>query len=305
MILPCLSSDITVNRRTEKFAKGESTMNIIELDDDNLEYFEEYIGADIAENIKRPFYKGLIAEDDHGVKGGMIWNYKKAAKDCVSVIEWFNASDSYIAEELFLYYRAMIKDMYVRRSEIVVPATRNKAEKEILKHAGFTVRLTESDDIIVTLSELSAMPLMKDRKIPRGVTTLGEVTMRHYKEGISRCTAAGKKGLCEDIGYLPVSFFAPDVSACYINKADEIMGFLLFHLLPSGMFSIQLMVCLDKDVGVVLPGMMRKFVSAMEETYPPDTKILLNRHNEASLLLTEKLLPRGFGIPVYAGSREE
>lgn len=286
-------------------AKGESTMNVIELDDGNIDFFEKYIGADIAENIKRPFYRGLIAMDDSAIKGGMIWNYKNTAGDLISAIEWFKASDSMASEALFFYYQEMIKEMDVVRSDIVVPATKGRAEKEILKQAGFSVRLTESDNIIATLSELSDMSLMKDRKIPKGVTTLGEATVSQYKKGIAKCAAAGKKGLCEDIVYLPVSFFSPDVSICYIDKDGEITGFLLFHLLPSGMFSIQLMVCLDADVGVVLPGMMRKFVTAMEEKYPPDTKVLLNRHTEASLLLSEKFLPRDFGIPVYTGSRKE
>ena len=290
---------------SKRVAKGEGKVNIIELDDSNIEIFEDYIGADIAEIITRAFYKGIIASEDFMVKGGMLWNYKMVEKDCVSVIEWFKASDVNVAEELFSYYREAIKEMEVKRSDIVVPATKDKTEKEILKQVGFTVRLSESDNIIVTLSELSSMPLMKDKKIPKGVTTLGEIMVRQYKNGVARCVAVNKKGLCEDLSLLPVSFFEPDVSVCYINKDGEIMGFLLFHMLPSGMLSIQLMVCLDKDAGVVLPGMMRKFVSAMEENYPPDTKILLNRHNEAALLLSEKLLPRSFGIPVYAGSKNE
>jgi hypothetical protein len=102
-----------------------------------------------------------------------------------------------------------------------------------------------------------------------------------------------------------MKYFDEDVSTCYVNGDGDIAGFILFHVLPSQMLSFQLMVCLDKDVGTILPGMMRRFVSSMEEYYYPDVKIILNRHNEASMLLSEKLLPRGFGIPVYVGNREE
>ena len=50
---------------------------------------------------------------------------------------------------------------------------------------------------------------------------------------------------------------------------------------------------------------MRYSILAMEEHYPGDTHVMLDRHNESSFLLSEKLFPRGFGVPVYAGSREE
>ena len=280
-------------------------MVIIELNEENIGYYQDYIGVDICENLSREFYFGLIAVNDDEIRGGIIWHYKFLAGDIKSVIEWCAAADSAAAEALFDSYASKIKENNIKHSDIVVPATKSREEKEILKEAGFKVRLTESDNIIVTLSELSAMSLMKERKIPRGVTTLGDITVRQFKEAISKCFFAGKKGLCEDLDILPVSFFDPDISVCYVNKEDVVMGLLLFHILPSGMLSIQLMVCLDNNVGVVLPGMMRKFVTEMEENYPPDTKILLNRHTEASLLLTEKLLPRGFGIPVYVGSREE
>ena len=43
----------------------------------------------------------------------------------------------------------------------------------------------------------------------------------------------------------------------------------------------------------------------MEEKYSPDRKVTFDRHNEQVLMLAEKLLPRGFGIPVYVGSRQE
>jgi hypothetical protein len=129
--------------------------------------------------------------------------------------------------------------------------------------------------------------------------------VRQFRGGINRCVDLGKRGLCEDMEYLPISAFEQDVSTCSLDENGEVDGLLLFHKLPSGILSIQLMIYMGKDVANGLPGMMRLFVNKMEEKYEPDTQIILNRHNEASLLLSEKLLPRGFGIPVYAGSRTE
>ncbi len=280
-------------------------MNIIELNQENIDDFRFFFGNDILDNIGRAYYNGLIAAEGYEIRAGMIWHYTNLDEDPVSVIEWFETVDNASAEEILSAYSERLKEVDVKHSQIVVPATKTKEEKEILKNAGFAVKLTESDNVIVTLSELSAMPLMKDRKIPKGVTTIGEVTVRQFKECVEKCHSIGRRGVCDDISLLPTTFFERDVSTCYVDANEDVTGLLLFHMLPSGMLSIQIMVCLDQNVGTVLPGMMRKFVEAMEENYPADTQILLNRHDEASLLLSEKLLPRGFGIPVYAGSRDE
>ena len=190
------------------------------------------------------------------------------------------------------------------RSHFVIPVKGYKNEKEALKAAGFSAKLSEGDNIIVKLSELSAMPIMKSRKVPHNIGTISELTLRKFRKGISKAISRGRKGLCEDLSYLSMGWFEGDVS-CYSMDEDEISGFLLFHKLPSEMLSIQLMVGLDNNYDKNLLGMVRKFIVSMEEKYPPETKIVLNRHNSASLQLAEKLLPRGFGIPVYAGNREE
>lgn len=277
-------------------------MEIFSLDKSNIAYYEEYIGEDLYEKLENMAYHGFVAEEDLEAKAGIIWRYGEENK---SIIVWFKLSDREAAKEVLDAYDKSIQQMNVKESDIVIPVAQPSLEKELLKEEGFRMRLSESDDIIVTLSELSAMPLMKDRKIPEGVKLLSEVTEEEFKKGISRCVAAGKTGLCENIEDIPKKYFDEDVSTCYVNRNGEITGFILFHVLPSQMLSFQLMVCLDKDVKTVLPGMMRLFVSSMEEYYYPDVKIILNRHNEASMLLSEKLLPRGFGIPVYVGNREE
>ena len=277
-------------------------MEIFSLDKSNIAYYEEYIGEDLYEKLENMAYHGFVAEEDLEANAGIIWRYGEENK---SIIVWFKLSDREAAKEVLEAYDKSIQQMNVKESDIVIPVAQPSLEKELLKEEGFRMRLSESDDIIVTLSELSAMPLMKDRKIPEGVKLLSEVTEEEFKKGISRCVAAGKTGLCENIEDIPKKYFDEDVSTCYVNRNGEITGFILFHVLPSQMLSFQLMVCLDKDVKTVLPGMMRLFVSSMEEYYYPDVKIILNRHNEASMLLSEKLLPRGFGIPVYVGNREE
>ena len=281
-------------------------MEIIELSQDNIEEYTGFFGEDVAENIGRMYYRGLAVNDGEKTKAGLIWEYRNldSKAENESHIEFFKTADPETADTIFARYREMAAEEGIRRTFFVIPVKDSKVEKAALKKEGFPVRLTESDRIIVQLSELSAMPLMEKRKIPDGIKPLEEITVRKFRQGIERCVKAGRWGVCEDLTSLTIGWFEQQVSCCY-EKDDKIAAMLLFHKLPSGMLSIQLMVCMDDDYGKILPGLMRKYVITCEELYPPDTLILLNRHDEASFNLSEKLLPRGFGIPVYAGSREE
>ena len=133
---------------------------------------------------------------------------------------------------------------------------------------------------------------------------MNQLSLRTFRKGISKCIDKGRFGLCEDLSELGIAWFEDTVS-CVSTVEGIINGFFLFHKRPSGVLAVQLLICLDKSFKTTLPLMMKQFVVAMEENYPPDTLIELDRHNEQSMLLTERLLPRGFGIPIYAGSREE
>ena len=283
-------------------------MTIIEISGINAFVYASYMGEDMVENLNREFYRGLavVSDEDYSFAAGIVWEYRnvEGKANTESVIRWIRIMDPVAEEALFRAYSEKIKEYSPTRSRFVIPAKEGKAEKGALKRAGFTAKLTEGDNVIVSLSELLNMPLAQKRKIPEEIGVINELSYRAFKRGITKCTVGGRKGLCEDLIYLPMTWFETDVS-CYIKKEDLTNGFLLFHKLPSGMLSIQLMYAMGDNAQQNLIGMIRRFLFSMEEKYPADTKILLNRHNQASLHLSEKLLPRGFGIPVYAGERVE
>ncbi|MCR5098207.1 MAG: hypothetical protein K6B14_04590 [Lachnospiraceae bacterium] len=65
------------------------------------------------------------------------------------------------------------------------------------------------------------------------------------------------------------------------------------------------MTAVGKDYVKILPLMIYQAVKSAQEKYDPDTPVIVDRHNDASLALGEKLFPTGFGIPVYMGERKE
>ena len=283
---------------------------IIDIDEDNAETYERFLSRDLAENFGRAYYRGILARnDDNEPVGGMVWclkNYEKD-EDTESSIIWIRCEEEDVFSEMMDAYTERIREDGVLRSQVSIPVKNGKELKARLRDSGFQMRLTESDIIIVKLSELTSMPLMKKMKkmqIPEDILPLNQLSLRTFRRGIAKCIDKGRFGLCEDLSELGISWFE-DMVSCVSTVDGAINGFFLFHKRPSGVLAVQLLICLDKSFKTTLPLMMKQFVVAMEENYPPDTLIELDRHNEQSMLLTERLLPRGFGIPIYAGSREE
>ena len=284
--------------------------NIYELTEDNISAYRDYVGADVAENLGRTYYHGLIVCDDSaGPVAGIVWEFRKldSEEDSESVIEWIRVEDETAFEEMMEAYNMQMADKEIRRSKVVIPTKDGKILNSLLKKVGFDMKLSESDLTVVRLSELSGSPFIKKlegRKIPDSIKALKSINPRTFRAGIAKCVVRGRKGLCEDLGDLYINWFEDDVSCASLDEKG-INGFFLFHKKPSGLITVQLMICLDSDFKIILPRMMHRFVKAMEEKYGPDQKVAFDRHNEQTMLLAERLIPRGFGTPVYSGSREE
>ena len=286
-------------------------MNITLLSEDNAFDYEDYLTADVAENLSRDYYKGIVVEEDEGDAplAAMVFEIAgiEEQETTEAVIHFLKIEYEEAAGLLFDSYKELIESYDVKKSTFMISVSEEDdsiKEKKALADAGFTVRLTEGDEIITDLKELLTLPIMKSRKVPDTIFSLNEMTTRGFRNAISKSVMSGRKGVCPDLALLPFSWFDSDVS-CYSEHDGNVDGLLLFHKMPSGMIAIQLMVAMSGDAQKILLGMMRKFVISLEENYGPGTKVVLNRHNYSSLALTEKLLPGGFGIPVYKGSRQE
>ncbi|MBO6214277.1 MAG: hypothetical protein J6N76_01925 [Lachnospiraceae bacterium] len=282
---------------------------ISELTEDNIEFYTDYVGMDMADNIGRTYYSGLIASSDNLPVSAIVWELKnkESDKDTESLISWIRVDDEGAFPELMAAYRERMLLSDVKKSTAVIPVRDGKHIRGILKDEGFNLRLTESDMMHVKLYELSGMPFiqkLKKLKLPDNIMPLNQITVRSFRKGIAKCLMGKNHGMCEDLVDLGIQWFENDVSC--VSVADNgINGFLLFHARPSGVIEIQLMIAMDKEPQKILPYLMRCFVDEMEKKYEPDTQVAFDRNNPQMLLLMEKLLPRGIGIPVYAGSRTE
>ena len=282
-------------------------MNIIELTEDNVEEYMEYLSEDVAENIGRTFYSGLVATDDlESPVGGIIWRYKNMLSDSdkESHIEWLQAEDQESFDGLFDKYDREVKQEGIVRSFFCLPAKTSQDLKKMLKERGFTVKLMDGDIITAKLSEIADISAFSKISISDAIMPLRSATQRGFSAAVSRTLVQGHYGTCEDLAYLPRLYFENDVS-CYAEIDGQIVGMLLLHRTPSEQLEVVLMHVTGKESVKLLPQMIKQAVESAYESYEPDTRIIINRHDYASLALGERLFPRGFGIPVYEGERME
>ncbi len=283
---------------------------ITDLTRDNTEFFADYIGGAMAENIGRINYRGFVlTEGDYRPVAGMIWRIKKsgASSDAESIVEWIRADKEDAFNEMLASYKDWIGEDEVVRSGVVIPAKEGKEIKNLLKTSGFSVKLTESDLIVARLSVLSEVNLIKkfrDQPIPDSIKSLDQIPVRAFRSAILKCDRLGKTGICDDLADLSLRWFEEDVS-CVSEKDGEINGMFLFHKKPAGLITAQILICFDNSTGVTIPLLMRKFIENMYKKYDPDTKVGFDRHNILAMRLSEKLLPSGFGTPIYSGTRDE
>ena len=273
---------------------------------DNISKFEDYLTPDVAENIGRTFYHGLVVTDNDTPVGGMVWEIKNTMKDAdvYSDISWMVIKNDESAELLFKKYDEMIRLANVVKSSFSLSAKTGKEEKRILKERGFSVKLMEGDKIAVHLSEIVNIEFVKKIKDSGNVFPLSNITQRGLNGVMKNMISLGHYGVCEDLPYLPRLYFEKDVS-CYSEVNGTVNGLLLCHKYPSGTIEISMIAAIGKDYVKTLPYLIAFAARSAEEIYPPETVVMIDRHNYATLALGEKLFPKGFGTPVYIGERPE
>lgn len=292
-----------MNRKNGWGGRGKE---LIRLTEENVSEYADFLTEDVAENIHRMLYRGLVVTEEEVPIGGMVWELQHVSGDgpLESHIIWFIAGQEEVATMLFDEYGAMIDEDHVVKSTFTLPAKAGKAEKQMLMEAGFSVGLSEGDEIHARLSEIAKIPLIAGARISDEVHPLTLVSQRGFNNVIQRMISNGIYGRCEDLAHLPRSYFENDVS-CYAENDGVMIGLFLFHLRPSGRLEISLLGAIGQ-VGVkMLPQLMALATKSAMEKYPPETEVVVDRHNYASLALGEKLFPSGFGVPIYTGERTE
>lgn len=290
----------------EDWRDSRNNMYIIELTTENVLSYVGFVPVDVADHIDRTFFYGLLAVENEAPLAGMVWEVKNMLVDEAreSRIVWMRIDDPTAADELFATYEENIEMDDVEVSSFVIHARRISPEKDALKAHGFSVKLAEGDEITATLEQAAKIPLMEKIQDDPSIKPLWSANPTAFSSALKRMTDMGHQGVCEDLFYLPRLYFDNDVS-CFYEKNGQIDGLMLFHRAPSGNLKVILMVAVAKDFRKILLKMIKKALVNAMDLYASDTKVVIDRHNYATLALGEKLFPNEIGMPVYVGSRKE
>lgn len=168
--------------------------------------------------------------------------------------------------------------------------------------SAFMMKSAESRDVYVTVGELAALKLSK-KPLPSYIKPLSAVNPRQFKAGIMTSVFHGRYGLMDDLPFLPMTRYDPDISCCMITD-ERINGLLLVHEKGSDDLRVELLFAMQPDANIHLLNMMRFSIRAAERLRPLSDRVLLRRHNKASLQLIAKMFPDRKGAPVLRGERK-
>lgn len=282
-------------------------MDVFTLDTENMTDYVYFLTPDIAENIGRTYYRGIVVEEGDGEPvAAMVWEVRNVLSGGPkeSNIIFFRLDEEDAADLLFDRYKEEIAKDEVALSRYSLRAKALLKEKTALKTAGFSQKLMEGDTIRTKLIDISRLSFLQKNKAGDSVQSLCYMTQRGLNTGIKRFVNKGKFGICEDIAYLQRSYFDNDVST-YSEEDGMVNGLFLVHKMPSGGIKVLMMGAFGTNAS---KDMVRMIIKALEKAlpvYPPETEVLIDRHNYAALAISEKLFPTGFGYPVFMGERKE
>ncbi|MBQ7615275.1 MAG: hypothetical protein IJU77_09530 [Butyrivibrio sp.] len=298
-------------------------MQIIGLTKDNVEYFKDYLTADVADNIGRRFTCGMVLipddeENDEAAPtdeepsyedltpvGAIVWELRQGEGtfDIDSRILSVKAKDEEAADTLLEEYSQLVVQMEGGNSYFELPSTLGSVEKKALEKAGFSLETREGDVISVALADLG-MALDSDGKTDDEIKHLSEAEERDFDNAIARLDDEGKRGSCEDMPYLPMDYFDSEISCFKADEDDLFTAVVLMHRRPSGKIDVDLAEVVE-DAKEDIKKLLKQSVVYAEDICDPGTKFFFDRSNPALKKLTKELFPTAKGAQVYSGFRKE
>ncbi|MCR5055199.1 MAG: hypothetical protein K6A69_10190 [Lachnospiraceae bacterium] len=278
---------------------------MIEIDGDNAEDFSDYIDIDMQEQLDREFFRGIGAVDDSDSPvGAMVFELldSESDEDTKSRIRLLKADSEDIENVILTEYKSKIEEEDVTESCF---ESSDKTMSDFLESNGFSMKVSEAMDIVLTVKDVKAVPLFaKERNFPPYIMSLSEVSAIQFRTFVKECLFKGHKGLLEDLAYISKSWFDQDLSSCIVTDG-KVNGALLIKKAPSGLLFTMLFAAFGADSQQNLALLMGYSARKAIEDYPEDTKVVIRRHNVMVQKLAGKLFAGSKGEDVFMGKRSE
>ncbi len=282
-------------------------MDFRQIFEDNIREYSDVVEDDVAENMRRLYYRGLAGydpDDDEALLSLLIWELKSVEddRDTEAELKWIYAIDpAYIPELLDGYHEEAVGEEVKRTFFESISLDKDK-EAAFVK-SGFTSSKTESMDIEVTLDECKKLSIAK-KPAPSYVQNIISLDNQEFCQGLMNILFKYENPALEDLSYLPKSWYEETVSCC-IKTDGKVSGFLLIHATPSGILIPVLFFSVGADSRLNLIEMMRFSINTAAGIYPGNTVVRIHRRNPAVKALSAKLFPDKKGSPAVTGERSE
>ncbi|MCR5098847.1 MAG: hypothetical protein K6B14_07865 [Lachnospiraceae bacterium] len=280
-------------------------MEIITLTDENIADFSAYVDEDMQDEMSRIFYRGIGAIDDSDTPVGvLIYELKdcESEEDTKSRIRVFKCENEDVKRLLMKEYAESIEEEEVARSFY---ETEDEHMSRDLRENGFSLEVSEALDVVITIEDIKGISkLIRVKKFPPHIMSLSEASVTQYRAFVKNCLFKGRRGLLDDLAYLPMNWFEKDISSCAVTD-DKIDGVLLVKKAPSGMLFALLFTAFGPDYKTNLGLLMAYTAQNIIEKYPEDTRVVIRRHNAMVKNLTDKFFAQRKGSDVFSGNRSE
>lgn len=267
--------------------------------------YEELVPDELAADLDREYFRGLACtNDDSTPEGAIIWELKNLEDENTptqAVIQWFDAPEGKMAQMLLDAFEQRVDVDGVSLVTFELKDLKEPA-REALADSGYSLKNIQSKDIIVQISDFSSLRL-GDRRLPEYIKSLSDINPRQFKVAVMTSVFHGRYGLLDDLPFLPMTRFDPDVSCCVVTD-DRISGLLLVHRTVPGMYVVELFFAVEPDARINLLNMMRYSIHAALKYCDEEDRVLLRGHNKESELLIRKLFPDKTGEMVIKGDKE-
>ncbi|MCR5451133.1 MAG: hypothetical protein K6F00_00730 [Lachnospiraceae bacterium] len=267
-------------------------MTIVEITGNNINDYSKTLPQVFQSEINRIYIKAVAATDDNNeIQAAVIWEIKNAEvenKPTEVQILWFHAIGSAGGEAVLNEIINISDNNDIKRIYFELPEPGSE-EKSALNKAGFTLSTAKSSVVSVTTNDISKVKLLK-RSPEKYIKPLSEISTRQFKSGIMTHIFHGRYGLLDDLPFLPITRFDPEISCCCMMD-EKINGFLLVHEIKPEHFRVELFAAIQPDAETHLLNLMRFSANALISQKSSDVKVLLTEHNKATVDLIRKIFP--------------
>lgn len=279
---------------------GLEYMDTLRITSDNLDRFKDYLDALSVSDISRYYYRGLVAFDEDIPSAIMVYELKNldSDDDTEARITYFSVKEEGAGRRLLSEYRCEAEKSSVKRTYFEFQEL-SDLEKEVLTSFGFSIQEREGQNLVFTLKELSATPILT-KKSKDYVKSIKDVSEKELKNGINSFLSRNIKGSLEDLGILPFDWFEQDISSCVVSD-EGVTGFFLTHVRGDNNLSMDFLHVVETGDKLDNLYMLRSGLAVALNKYPIETKVFVRRHNKEIWALLEKLFPDKIGSTVFAG----